>query len=265
MRLLILFLIFILSLPPSKLVASEIEVVSNIDSIEVINSIPKGSGSQISEYAKYDCKDYLVQPELKSANALFENSWQITSQLAYGPYEIIGFVGEIKMAHNDCQFSQTNIAIFHKSVLLGIYKTTNRTGIALNKFELGQDAKIAIYQLHSDIKEAEITFRHNKVVLEVPGNSIACNMNDIVPNISGLEINEARNVLFDYGWKPRDGKLIHDMGDMQFWFSEKLTVTPELVFCGKTCTYAYENKRSYIDVVTYAFDRVISTQASCKS
>ena len=64
MRLLILFFVFILSLPPSKLVAFEIEIVSNIDSIEVINSIPKGSGSQISEYAKYDCKDYLVQPAL---------------------------------------------------------------------------------------------------------------------------------------------------------------------------------------------------------
>lgn len=263
MHLLIMCLIFILSLPSSKLAASEIEVVSNIDSIEVINSIPKGSGSQISEYAKYDCKDYLVQPELKSANALFENSWQITSQLAYGPYEIIGFVGEIEMAHNNCHFSQTNIAIFHKSVLLGIFKTTNRTGIALNNFELGQDAKIAIYQLNSDIKEAEITFRHNKVALEVPGNSIACNINDIVPNISGLEINEARNVLFDYGWKPRDGKLIHDMGDMQFWFSVERAVTPELVFCGNTCTYAYEKENSYLEV--YGLDDVISTKASCKN
>ena len=99
---------------------------------------------------------------------------------------------------------------------------------------------------------------------------MACDADGIIPNIHGQVIKSARMVLFDYGWQPRDGKELDDMGDMEFWYSGQRQETPELVSCGSggylRCYYAYESDQSYLEVVTSGEPDsfVSSVQGRCK-
>ena len=93
---------------------------------------------------------------------------------------------------------------------------------------------------------------------------VACKTDGVMPDIEGLYIEEARNILFSYGWKPRDGKEVNNMGDEKFWFSYLLEVTPELMFCGRVCIYAYEDKGAYLEVSTIYEGEVTAVEGWCK-
>ena len=93
---------------------------------------------------------------------------------------------------------------------------------------------------------------------------MACKTDGVIPDIEGLYIEEARNILFTYCWKPRDGEEVNDVGDETFWFSYLLEVTPELIFCGRVCRYAYEDKSAYLEVSTLYEGKVTAVEGWCK-
>ena len=93
---------------------------------------------------------------------------------------------------------------------------------------------------------------------------MACKTDGVIPDIEGLYIEEARNILFTYAWKPRGGEEVNDMGDEKFWFSYLLEVTPELIFCGRVCRYAYEDKSAYLEVSTLYEGKVTAVEGWCK-
>jgi len=244
---------FLLPLSAKQSAASDIIITSNVKDILIakISSIPNNPNPKPNVY----CDRMAVEPELKSAKLISNKGWEITSQIVYGPYEIVSFAGQFESSHTWCFANQTNIAIFHKDTLLGLIYTTVENAYDLGSIELLETSQIAIIPsyVYDKVQKAVLTFRKNKISVDEPYHSMACKLDGIIPDIQGLEIKEARNILFDYGWKPRNGKELADMGDMEFWYSEMQDETPELRACGGggflRCYYNYENKNSYLEVI----------------
>jgi len=232
---------------------STVQIISNIDNILVakISTIPNGPNPKLDD----QCERLIVEPELKSAKLISNKGWAITSQVAYGPYELVSFAGQFEREWKWCFADQTNIAIFHKDTLIGLIYTTEEASMALGGIELLKTSQIAIIPtwVFSKSQSAVLTFRKNQISVDKPYYSMACKLDGIIPDIQGLEIAEARNILFDYGWKPRNGKELDDMGDMRLWYSEMQDLTPELRTCGGAgflrCWYNYESKDSYLEVL----------------
>mgnify|MGYP006083038153 CR=1 FL=1 len=248
----------LLPISAKQLAASDIIITSNIENILVakISSIPNNPNPEVLEYAEGDQCEFLdIEPELKSAKLISNKGWAITSQVVYGPYELVSFAGQFERIHTWCFADQTNIAIFHKDTLLGLIYTTEEASMALGGIELLKTSQIAIIPtwVFSKSQSAVLTFRKNQISIDEPYYSMACKLDGIIPDIQGLEIAEARNILFDYGWKPRNGKELDDMGDMRLWYSEMQDLTPELRTCGGAgflrCWYNYESKDSYLEVL----------------
>lgn len=243
---------------------------SNVENILVakLSFIPTGPYPKLDE----QCEILTVQPELNSAKLISGKGWKITSQVVYGPYEIVSFAGQFNLSHTLCVRDQTNIAIFHKGILLGLIYTPEDNSFDLGSLELLETSEIAIYPSYVYDKNsiAVLTFRNNKVSIDKPTYSMACATDGIIPDIHGLDIEAARNSLFDYGWMPQDGKKLEDMEGMQFWYSELRAKTPELRTCGGggflRCYYNYENKNSYLEVITSGEPQgtVSGVTGSCK-
>lgn len=245
---------FLWPLTAKQMAASDIIVTSNIEDILVVetSSIPNGPGPKLDD----TCKKLTVEPELKSAKLIFNKGWQITSQVVYGPYELVSFAGHFERIHTWCFADQTNIGIFHRDTLIGLINTTDENTDDLGSIELLETSQIAIIPtfIYDKVQSAVLTFRKNKISVDDPYYSMACELDGIIPDIYGLEIEGARSILFDYGWKPRNGKEIANMGDMQFGYSGMQDLTPELRVCGAggflRCYYNYENQGAFLEVVT---------------
>ena len=247
-----------------------VQIISNINNILVakISSIPNGPNPKLDE----QCERLTVKPELKSAMLIYNKGWAITSQIVYGPYQIVSFAGDFEKVHTWCIRKKTNIAIFHDESLLAIIYTKPENETALGSLELLETGHIGIYPTYIYHKKhvANLTFRNNEISINLPSYSMACGVDGIVPNINGLDIKKARKILFDYGWLPRNGKEIDGMGDMELGYSEQRSETPELVSCGGggfyRCYYAYQTTKSYLDVVTSGEPNptVSGVDGSCK-
>lgn len=233
---------------------STVQFVSNNVNVLVtkISTIPNGPNPTVDE----QCERLTIAPALKSAKLISGKGWKITSELVYGPFNFISFAGQFEKIHTWCIKKQTNIAVFYRERLIAIMYTPPNATIDLGSLELLKTGQIAIYPtyIYDKKPEALLTFRNNEISIDKPSYSMACEAEGVIPNINGLAIKKARRVLFDYGWQPRNGKELEDMGDMEFWYSGQRTETPELVSCGAggylRCYYSYESSRSYLEVVT---------------
>ena len=244
----------------SPLYAGEqITIKSTIENILVAktSSIPSGPNSEPEGRYKEACGERLVQPKLKSAQMIFDKGWKISSEISYGPYELVSFAGDFDYFHNNCFLVQTNIAIFYKGNLLAIVYTQEENWSDLAGLELLNTSEIAIKDtsIYFESILANIKFSKDEILIDHPHTfSMACGTDGIIPDIKGLEIEEAREMLFDFGWSPRDGKALDDMGDMQLGYSGMRDKTPELKICSGTgissCLYSYETNNSYLDVTT---------------
>ena len=80
-----------------------------------------------------------------------------------------------------------------------------------------------------------------------PPTAKACDLENIIPDIKDLEIAEARELLFEYGWRPIKAEEIE-------WMASERTKTPELTSCTAfglfMCHYTYETNNAYLEVVT---------------
>ena len=252
--------ILLFSFLVSPLYAGEqIIIKSNIENILVAktSSIPSGPNSEPEGGYEEACGKRLVQPKLKSAQMIFDKGWKISSEISYDPYELVSFAGDFDYFHNRCFLIQKNIAIFYKGNLLAIVYTQEENWSDLAGLELLETSEIAIKEasIYFESILANIKFSKDEILIDNPHTfSMACGTDGIIPDIKGLEIEEAREILFDFGWSPRDGKALHDMGDMKFGFSDMRDKTPELISCGGAsiyrCFYSYETNNSYLDVTT---------------
>ena len=80
-----------------------------------------------------------------------------------------------------------------------------------------------------------------------PPTAKACDLENIIPDIKDLEIAEARELLFEYGWQPIKAEETE-------WMASERAKTPELISCTATsllmCIYTYETDNAYLEVVT---------------
>ena len=85
------------------------------------------------------------------------------------------------------------------------------------------------------------------LIFLIPTYSMACDLENIIPDIKGLFITEARELLFDYGWQPIKAEETE-------WMASERAKTPELLSCTATsllmCIYTYETNNAYLKVVT---------------
>ena len=188
---------------------------------------------------------------------IFDKGWKISSEISYGPYELVSFAGDFDYFHNHCFLVQTNIAIFYKGNLLVIIYTPEEDWSDLAGLELLDTSEIAIKDtsIYFESILANIKFSKDEILIDHPHTfSMACGTDGIIPDIKGLEIEEAREMLFDFGWSPRDGKALDDMGDVIPFYSSEREATPELIYCSafgvSRCVYSYETNNSYLDVTT---------------
>ena len=93
---------------------------------------------------------------------------------------------------------------------------------------------------------------------------MACGTDGVIPDIEGLYIEEARKILFSHGWKPRDGEAVNNQGDMVYGWAWKREATPELIFCGRVCSYAYEDKGANLQVWAINEGKVTAVKGWCK-
>ena len=266
--------IILFSFLVSPLYAGEVILESHASEVKVakLNSIPEGPNPKVEGY----CKDYVLSDLTQISKSIAEKGWAITSQIKYGPFELISFAGSFESATSSiCIIEETNIAVFERKKLVGLFYTDPEDNHLLASMNLYNSGKISIVSASGPrMSQFELIFRNGRITLDNNSFEFACEGSGIIPDLVGENFDSARKALIEYGWKPTR-ELTGSEDFLSFYekddFYERLRVNhdwPELITCSGTglgyCKYLYETKTSYLDLNTIEAGFVVSLFGFCK-
>ena len=238
-----------------------------------INSLPSGP----NPIAEGNCQNYLTTDLEGNSKAISKSGWGVTSVLTHGPFELISFAGSFKsITSGMCMIEQTNIAVFQNKELIGLFYTLpdldHKLG-SIHKDNLGRIQVLS--QGGFAVLSFEIISRKNRITLDFPGDTIACEGDGVIPNLTFQSIFEVKKHLTNYGWRPTL-ELSGAEDFMSYFEKDPYYDTrrieedlPALVTCSGTglgyCTYLYEREKSYLEITTVSDgDEVIALNGFCR-
>ena len=234
---------------------------------ERTDTIPKGP----NPVAEANCKLFTVTNPSESAKGIKDRGWAVTSEVHYGPFEIVSFAGSLESTYGPCIINNTNIAIFHKRKLIGFFYTDPNFDHQLASIRIDSSGSIKIFSgggLNS--LSYEIVFRDNRITLDTPIYKTACEGDGIIPT-SNLNIFDKQQELKDFGWRPiANNPMSEKLKTYKLDpYYDKIRVEknlPALNTCGGMyCEFLYETDKSYLDITTTSDNyRVLSYNGFCK-
>lgn len=253
-------LILLFSFLVSPLYASEVILESHASEVKVakLNSIPKGPNPKVEG----NCKGYIVSDLTQISKTIAEKGWAITSQIQYGPFELISFAGSFEsITSGMCIIGKTNVAVFERKKLVGLFYTDPNVDHVLASMNLDNSGKINVFS-GGGIRalQSEFTFRNGRITLDDKSYKVACEGSGVIPHLSHLNIFEAKKSLLEYGWYPVD-EITGSNEFMSFYekdsYYDETRINkdlPELVTCSGTgvgyCKFLYETSTAYLEVDT---------------
>ena len=234
---------------------------------ERTDTIPKGP----YPVTEANCKLFTVTDPIGSAKGIKDRGWAVTSDVHYGPFEIVSFAGSLE-SYGPCVINNTNIAIFHKRKLIGFFYTDPNFDHQLASIRIDSSGAIKIFSgggLNS--LSYEIVFRDNRITLDTPIYKTACEGDGIIPT-SNLNIFDKRQELKHFGWRSvtssPESEQFKDGYELDPFYDTVRVENdlPELVTCGGMyCKFLYETDKSYLDITTTSDNyRVLSYNGFCK-
>jgi len=235
--------------------------------------IPRGP----NPVAEANCKRYTATEPRKRAKGIQDRGWAITSDIHYGPFNFVSFVGSFEsITSGMCIIKNTNIAIFHNGKLMGFFYTDPDFDTELSSIRIDNSGAISVYSGGGvDLPSVEIILRDNKITLDTPSYKTACKGDGIIPKLTGQSIFDAREKLFSFHWRPsvdvnENEAFIQNQKKGPYYKSTRSErYLPELDTCSGTglgfCKYVYERTSSYLYLTTISDGGiVVYSQGFCK-
>lgn len=225
-----------------------------------ITKIPNGPKPKLGQY---QCKYFVIEEDkLKSPEAkMIKNlGWEVLSETKFANYTLVAFAGEfIDGTSSTCMISQSNIAIYSDEDLLGLIYLNSPEATQIGKLVLSDAGYIRIFSGgYIQLPNVEIHLKEHGLVLTHQSNFTPyCNGASILPNVIGLDILKARELLFKYGFKPSN------LADQSIpaWRENLLDEGIfEVDSCSGTgfafCRFNYSNDISSVGLITAGEDEI---------
>ena len=274
LRFLFVTLVFGLGLTSFAFASSDL-IESHLEKVYFSSSksLPKGPNPTVEA----NCVAYTATDLTQTSKTVRDRGWIVTSQVKYGPFELISFAGSLEsITSGMCIIKETNIAIFEMQKLVGFFYTDPEIDTELSRLHTDGTGKIQVISGGGvGSTSFEITFRANRITLDTPSYTTACEGDGIIPTLISQSIFEAKKELFEFGWKPTSD--ISGSEEFRNYYEKDPyyeTIRnernlPELVTCSGTgvgyCKYLYENDKSYLEIDTVSDgDQVVSLHGFCK-
>ena len=224
-----------------------------------------------------NCAGYLPKDLKQNSKTVDKSGWTVTSQVQYGPFELVSFAGFLESDTSGmCAIEQTNIAIFYMQELIGFFYTDPEIDSALGSMYVNDSGKIEVTSGGGFTSQSfEISFRKNRITLDVPSIKTACEGDGIIPDLNYQSIFQAKKKLLDYGWQPT-AEITGSNDFVSYYEKDPYYDTrrinqdlPELITCSGSgigyCKYLYETDKSYLEIDTVSDgDQVVSFDGFCK-
>jgi hypothetical protein len=244
---------------------------------EVLVANTKSLPSGPNPIAEGNCQYHLKTDLEGNSKAIAKSGWGVTSVLTHGPFELVSFAGSFNsITSGMCIIEQTNIAVFQQNELIGLFYTLSDLDHKLGSIAADNLGKIQVFsQGGFSVLSFEIIFRKNRITLDFPSDTIACEGDGVIPNLTFQSIFEVKRRLANYGWQPTL-ELSGNEDFMSYFEKDPYYNTrrieedlPELITCSGTgmgyCKYLYEREKSYLEIITVSDgDMVISLNGFCR-
>ena len=258
----IIVLAFASAFPQAKLFAEGLTIDIEVEHFKyaALDNLPKGPNPKIGEY---QCRYYVIKNDnLKNAQAklIDQSGWAVLAETKLANYTLVAFAGSFTDGTSgSCLINQSNIAIFNSDNLEAIVYLDDPTTALIGDLILTDAGYIRVFSgNYIQLPAAEIHLTESGLALtDTSAFTPYCKGGSIVPDVIGKNIAEAREVLFQYGFRPS----LADEPDVPAWRSNLLEEgIIEIDACSNTgfayCRFNYNNNVSEVSLVTAGEDRI---------
>jgi len=239
------------------------EFRSEVTGLKIVltNRLPTNKG-RLGESPE-NCDSIITKPTTPEGKSVQANGWAVFSEEDARGYRSISFAGRADgNAMGICTSENGNIALFKDGALkIIIYagKGADRIG-SVGRFERG-DLRIFDSEWLGNQPLADIRFGADGSVAirPVAAEEKVCGGTALVPNIYGVKLNRAREILLRAAWSPQpdaskdpNGSIQGDASGVAFYASHGL---PEAVGCAVVftvgrCEFAYKSRAGRMEITT---------------
>lgn len=220
-------------------------LVSELNAVE-LSKLPLGH-ARTQDDNRWQCA--LVAEEISSAagKVVVANNWRVTSEVERAGLTFVSFVANAEPGTSgSCMQSDGNVGIFRGESLLGIIYANNASKRTIGSIEPLEGDRLRIWDgdyLHLPLADLEIVGRDLVIVRNVADRDSFCDGTSSAPNIFGLPIHLAREVLFAEGWETGPVSPDDETDGMSVESRKRF---PELDACSGTgfgfCAYMYSKE-----------------------
>ena len=140
-----------------------------------------------------------------AGETLAENDWVVLSEITISKYSLISFTETMhRYTSSICDVEGGKIAIFENENLIGLISTENPSSNWISYLEYHEGGRVRIFDgSYEKVPVADLVVTPDAITLEpVPNYTSFCSGRELVPNVYGLDIRDAREQLFQAGWVP---------------------------------------------------------------
>lgn len=225
-----------------------------------MDNLPQGPNPEIGEN---QCRSYVIERDQLSyaeAKMIDRSGWAVLAETKLANYTLVAFAGSFTDGTSGtCLINQSNIAIFSADKLQSIVYLDDRNATHIGDLILTDAGYIRVFSGdYIQLPVAEIHLTENGLALtDTSAFTPYCNGGSIVPDVIGKNIAEAREVLFQYGFRPG----LADDPYIPAWRSNLLEEgIIEVDACSNTglafCRFNYNNDVSEVGLVTAGEDNI---------
>lgn len=247
--------------------------VSDLKAIELSN-LPAGK-AQPQENDAWRCSLTAEEIQTAAGKLVSSSGWLVTSEEDLAGLTFVSFVERAEPGTSGtCDSTDGNVGVFRGNELLGLIYANQAADWNIGSIQVLSDDSLRIWSgdwIGTPLADIRIVGRDLLIVKNVADRDSFCGGAVSVPNIFGLEIHQARQVLMAEGWAP-----FQELPEESFGFENRLRDrVPELESCLPTglgyCSFGYRKGDTQTLGVTTAGDgnvdgtpSVISYGANCE-
>lgn len=254
--------------------ANTIQLVSQVSGLNVVelSELPQRQ-TKVQKDTRWQCA--LLDEEINTAagRLVSAHNWWVTGEVERAGFTFVSFVASSEPTTSaSCIYSDGNVGIFRGEKLLGVVYADKAAERTVGDISALEGDRLRIYdggQVNMPLADLEIVGHDLLIVRNVSNRDSFCGGAISAPNIFGLSIPIARQVLFAEGWEAGPVPL-----DDYSYIPESRKQFPEVDACSGTgfgyCALIYSKDAGQIMRVISAFgppeemsNQVVSVSVHC--
>lgn len=201
------------------------------------------------------CRHLFVDgPATGAGRAVQGRGWAVTGEVPFGPYIAVSFVGGAEPATSGtCELTDGNVALFAGTKMRALVYADRADDAPLGyaiPFGTGGLRLLDGSVIPAPVADLRLIGAQDVAIVPPALVETVCNGTAEVPNIHGLPIDMARQLLAEYGWQP-------GVASADGWLMVQEIAAagvPEVQDCAGTgfafCVYGYDRAGTGLSVVT---------------